>query len=193
MFTLIPWSNCLPYTILLLLLANSSGSNPLVLHSLSAVDPRAVCTDGSPGAYYFAPSVATTTAAASTWIIHLEGGGWCYDKKSCAERCPTGSMGPLCSSKLYSAVRMLDGVFRAEDGTLNASNKVFVPYCSSDGHMGNNERRPAEGFRFRGAVIVQAVLRDLVTMHGLAAEGTSHTIVWGGASAGGRGAMIHLD
>ena len=180
----------------LLLRAAPAGAatTTLDLRSLSAVDSRAVCTDGSPAKYYFSAAAATADAtAASTWIVHLEGGGWCYDQASCAKRCPEGTSAPLCSSNVYAPTRALQGVFHADDATLRAANKVFVPYCSSDGHMGSNEKNPSEGYRFRGAIILQAILRDLVTTQGLAAEGTAHTIVWGGASAGARGAMVHLD
>ena len=64
----------------LLLRAAPAGAatTTLDLRSLSAVDSRAVCTDGSPAKYYFSAAAATADAtAASTWIVHLEGGGWC--------------------------------------------------------------------------------------------------------------------
>lgn len=179
-----------PILFLQLLLLPAASATTLTARFLSGVDPRAVCVDGSPGAYYFAPGAST---GASTWIVHLEGGGWCYDDESCSKRCPEDTSAPLCSSKSFAETRELQGVFNADDAMLQAANKVFVPYCSSDGHMGNNEKDPSKRYRFRGAVILQAILRDLVASRGLAAKGTSHTIVWGGASAGARGAMVHLD
>lgn len=58
-------------------------------------DPRAVCLDGSPAGFYFAASTAPDGSALSrTWLIGLEGGGWCYTAAQCrwrARHAPTGS------------------------------------------------------------------------------------------------------
>lgn len=48
----------------------------------------------------------------------------------------------------------------------------------------------AFGMEFRGQRIVNAMLEDLVAHRGL---GKGSTVVFGGGSAGGRGAMTHLD
>ena len=82
--------------VVVLLLLPAASATTLTARFLSGVDPRAVCVDGSPAAYYFAPGAST---GASTWIVHLEGGGWCYDDVSCAKRCPEDTSAPLCSSK----------------------------------------------------------------------------------------------
>ena len=51
----------------------AAGTATLALHKLSQVDARAVCTDGSPGAYYFARAAAAGGAISnSTFIIHLQ-------------------------------------------------------------------------------------------------------------------------
>ena len=177
-------------------------------------DPGAVCTDGSAAAYYWKPAPvvaapaalrlnATTSrpAAANVWIIYLQGGGWCYDDASCKARCgdptafPTTGK-PLCGSSSYASSKALGGIFYPEDATLRDANKVFVPYCTSDGHMG--DAKTEGGFSFRGARVVQAILRDLVENKGLGGKkgsggGARDTVIFGGGSAGGRGAMVHLD
>ena len=48
------------------------------------------------------------------------------------------------------------------------------------------------GFEFRGAEVVRAVFRDLVKRRGLGQRG-SDVVVFGGGSAGSRGAMVHLE
>ena len=40
----------------------------------------AVCNDGSPAGFYF------KAGNPDLWIVHLQGGGWCYDQPSCAQR-----------------------------------------------------------------------------------------------------------
>ena len=58
--------------------------------------------------------------------------------------------------------------------------------------MGNTT---AHGWHFRGASVIQNVLTELVEIHGLGsgANNRTDTLLFGGASAGGRGAMVHLD
>ena len=67
------------------------------------------------------------------------------------------------------------------------ANVVYVPYCSSDGWMGDAE---FAGWEMRGRDIVMAVLDDVF---GDAAPSTVERVVFGGGSAGGRGAMVLLD
>jgi hypothetical protein len=92
------------------------------------------------------------------------------------------------SNKVYTEECAKTGVFDTDPHhtPLSAANKVYVPYCSSDGHMGDGEHA---GFQFRGARIARAVVSDLQS-RGL---GSGSTLVWSGGSAGGRGAMVLLD
>jgi len=92
------------------------------------------------------------------------------------------------SSKDYPQECAKTGVFDVDpDHTpLSAANKVYIPYCSSDGHTGDGEHA---GWQFRGARIARAVVADLQS-RGL---GQGSTLVWSGGSAGGRGAMVLLD
>ena len=167
--------------------------------------PLSVCTDGTPSGYYFKEASVTnandTTASfskpmsSSVWIVHLEGGGWCYDKSSCENRCGTPSSpkrtSHLCSSFGWQSAVDLEGIFLADDPILRHANKAFVPYCTSDGHMGNGM---ANGWQFRGQRVIQGVLRELVNIHGLGSGvNGKDTLIFGGSSAGGRGAMVHVD
>ncbi len=65
--------------------------------------------------------------------------------------------------------------------------QVYVRYCSSDAWMGNTAMWEEQ---FRGAPTVYAVFRDLMATQGLAAGAK---LLFGGCSAGARGAMVHLD
>ena len=48
--------------------------------------PDAVCLDGSPGGFYYAPA---RTPTLDSWVIELQGGGWCYSPAMCMQRART--------------------------------------------------------------------------------------------------------
>lgn len=163
--------------------------------SLASIDQLAVCNDASAAAYYFKDNSNT-----KLWVVYLSGGGWCYDYESCAARyngseyphhdCGSSSVAAPCfmSSKDFPATCGKTGIFDASStrSPLFMANKVYIPYCSSDAFMGDGK---FHGWEFRGARIVRAVIEDLVS-RGL---GEGATLIFGGGSAGGRGAMVLLD
>ena len=178
----------------------------MVLRSLAAY-PDARCTDGSPAGYYWSRG----QRASSDWIVLLEPGGWCWDAASCARRCNATATAYLCTSRNWPAVRHLGhagteeghrrtprlgsvgGILHSNEPRLANANKVLVPYCTSDAHMGD---ATAFGLEFRGAAVVRAVLSELVVTHGLGGRGLTgprDSLLFGGMSAGARGAMVHLD
>lgn len=72
-------------------------------------------------------------------------------------------------------------------------NIIYVPYCSSDAHLGDVAAEDnVAGMPLRGARIVRAAMR-----HAMAARpggiSAGNLVVFGGVSAGGRGALVHLD
>jgi hypothetical protein len=70
----------------------------LVLFDVNASSPNApVCLDGTPAGYYFRPGVGAQ--GSSTYIIELEGGGWCISEADCLQRSTTD----LGSSKSWPA------------------------------------------------------------------------------------------
>ena len=88
----------------------------------------AVCNDGTKGAYYF--SAASLAEANDTFIIHLPGGGQCYDEDSCNERWKfkPSSM----SSANFPATKYKKGFM---DNSMKktpfwSANKVMLGYCS---------------------------------------------------------------
>jgi len=152
--------------------------------SLAGFDELAVCNDGSPAGYYFRRAVKNS-GQERVWLVMLNGGGQCYSPETCRTRSHNAK-----SSSAYPPLKRIGGIY-AKASPVHESNLVFVPYCSSDGYVGNiaAEDNPT-GFHFRGAAIVQAVMRHLVETQGLTAN---HLVIFGGVSSGARGAMIHLD
>ena len=151
----------------------------------------ALCVDGTTSGYYWKKSPTNS----SIFILHLEGGGWCYDVASCTKRCgPTASpfqWNPLCSSKFWPSTLTVEGLLEPQDSPeLASANKAYVKYCTSDAHMGFGE---SDGRLFRGARVVRAVIEDLVNRRGLGRSPRKDLLLFGGSSAGARGAMVHLD
>ena len=73
------------------------GGLPLTLLTGEAARGSA-CLDGSPYGYYFRK--ATSTSGSTRWTVYMQGGGWCYDEASCADRAQTR----LGSSKFWDPV-----------------------------------------------------------------------------------------
>ena len=101
----------------------------------------------------------------------------------------------LMSSHAWPPRSALHGVLAPPTGAaLRGAHAVYVQHCSSDAFMGDREgSRHTSGWHFRGQAILAAVLSELRREHRLAHAGAATTVVFGGASAGARGAMVHLD
>jgi len=152
-------------------------------------DPLRACVDGTPVSYFWKP--AAKPIGKNTWLVDLQMGDWCHDEASCRKRCKPNTTEWLCSSKTWPASYAVGGIFwPAGNDRLKYANKVFVAYCTSDGHMGDAE---AWGMQFRGDRVIKSVFRDLVSVHGLGGGSERDVLIFGGQSAGSRGAMIHLD
>jgi hypothetical protein len=144
---------------------------------------NAVCNDGTKGGFYFSPS--SRPEASDTFVIHLPGGGQCYDEASCNERWkfkPTSM-----SSSNFPASKFKKGFM---DNSLKktpfwSANKVMLGYCSSDGYMGDaSATKDTWGWHFRGQELVFAMIKELILKHELS---STSTIVFSGGSAGARG------
>jgi len=95
------------------------------------------------------------------------------------------------SSKEWKQSAALGGIFETDDvkTPFATAHKIYVPYCSSDAWVGDTE---AGGLLFRGQAIVAAVLRALVEQQNLGGSAADR-LLFGGCSAGARGAMFTLD
>ena len=83
------------------------------------------------------------------------------------------------------------GIFdtHPQHNPLSGANKFFLPYCTSDGHMGSRDPSAETfGWQFRGQHTVSAALEVMVKQHGLGSK-PGHKLLFGGGSAGSRGGM----
>lgn len=145
----------------------------------------AVCSDGSPAGYYFRQG-----ARSDLWHVHLGGGGFCYDMESCMKRCPPGHTGILCSSQDWADTHAATGILAPSSPFLRQASVAYVPLCSGDSYMSDSF---AFGQHFRGARTVHAVLSDLVDRGLGGSSQRRHLLLFGGSSAGARGAAANLE
>ncbi|TVU21120.1 hypothetical protein EJB05_30737 [Eragrostis curvula] len=132
----------------------------------SAVDQGAVCMDGTPPAFHFDPG---SGAGNNSWIVNLEGGGWCNNVRACQFR-KTSRRG---SSDLMEKEIPFAGIM---------SNS---PADNPDFYNWNR----ANGFYFRGQRIWDATIRHLLSI-GMA---SANQVLLSGCSAGGLAAILHCD
>ena len=154
--------------------------------------PNALCNDRTSAGYYY--SLSTSKSSSNYWIVHLEGGHWCWDIQSCAQRNITDPN--LMTNKYWKPTLTKSGLFDT-NSTLNPilsdANKIYVPYCSSDGHMGYKYPSQQTGnWTFMGQEIIISVLSDINKKYKFG-DNSNDILVFSGCSAGGRGAMVNLD
>jgi len=97
---------------------------------------EARCIDGSLPAYYIRKG---RDEGASKWVVHFEGGGWCYDLQACYLRSKTG----LGSSKGYpdsmgnSELPLYLSDYSSVNPLMYNWNVVNVKYCDGSSYAGN--------------------------------------------------------
>ncbi|XP_077977054.1 palmitoleoyl-protein carboxylesterase notum1-like [Glandiceps talaboti] len=144
------------------------------------------CNDGSSAGYYLRKSFGS-----KRWLIFLEGGWYCFDDDSCRSRWQS-SMQTLMSSKGWPYTKTGSGLLSAdpeENPHWWNANTVFIPYCSSDVWSGNAQKTDQSHYSFMGALILEEVIRELLSQ-GLA---VANKVLLAGSSAGGTGVLLNLD
>lgn len=176
-------------------LADGKGVGSMALTQVEdAIAREAVCNDGTPAKYYFR---AGNGQGQFAWVIHLQGGGFCFDNASCEQR--RSERASFLTSRGLPANRQGDGlqsISNSRPNEFSAANHVFVHYCSSDLWSGNRAATSdTSGRHFRGARIFEAVIEDLMNPAITPQPNLSRAqqIVLSGSSAGGAGVMVHLD
>merc|ERR1719317_1727124 len=170
-----------------------SSNVSLELHLYpDAEENKLQCNDGSPGGYYLRPAPEDAEdGARDRWIFYLEGGGWCWNVTQCFIRIVYnhGDSWLVSSTNWPPTQTFSAGLFQMTDTPWEKANLVYVPYCSSDAHMGDTDLDiPGLGLQqFRGRRLAREAVKQLV------GRKENQRIVFGGTSAGGRGSMVLVD
>ncbi|TKW14200.1 hypothetical protein SEVIR_5G152600v4 [Setaria viridis] len=150
----------------------------------SAVDAGAVCMDGTPPAYHLDPG---SGAGNNSWIVNLEGGGWCNNVRACQFR-KTSRRG---SSDLMEKEIPFGGIMSnspVDNPDFYSWNRVKIRYCDGASFAGEGFDKE-NGFYFRGQRIWDATIRHLLSI-GMA---SADKVLLTGCSAGGLAAILHCD
>ncbi len=180
--------------LLLALVASSSvgvvrGQNAIMQKVLFDPASGALCNDGTPGGFYIEQNTSS-----NDWVIHLQGGYWCYDHASCLAR--QSSSPAMTGSGTWSPTIGLGGLF-STNATVNpvfaTANKVMVGYCSSDSWIGAGMPNSTSlGWYFQGLAIIQELVNVLSDdQYGLTRPGSR--VMYTGCSAGGQGVVLTVD
>ncbi|CAI5478650.1 unnamed protein product [Closterium sp. Yama58-4] len=160
------------------------------------------CLDGSPPGFYIRRGYGT---GRKSFIIYLQGGGWCHNVAQCAERTQTvlGSSkfwrhptDPAFQASLQKYGSTFTGIL-SRNATENPSyynwHVVNVFYCDGGGFSGTaGAVRVNSTFSMHldGAKILQAVLEDLQLRWGMR---TAKRVLFTGCSAGGQAVSNACD
>ncbi|CAA2959492.1 pectin acetylesterase 12-like [Olea europaea subsp. europaea] len=149
-----------------------------------AATKGAVCLDGTLPGYHLHPGHGEE---ANSWLIELEGGGWCNNIRTCVYRKGTHRG----SSNLFEKKIPFTGILsnKAEENPDFFNwNRVKIRYCDGASFAGDSEDK-ATGLQFRGQRIWLAAIEDLMSrgMH------NADQALLSGCSAGGLASILHCD
>uniref|UniRef100_A0A3Q3ADA5 Notum, palmitoleoyl-protein carboxylesterase a n=1 Tax=Kryptolebias marmoratus TaxID=37003 RepID=A0A3Q3ADA5_KRYMA len=142
------------------------------------VNTSVTCNDGSPAGYV----TSHTQKKLSGW--------YCFNKENCDSRYET--MRRLMSSSKWPQTKRGTGILSPlpeENPHWWNANMVFIPYCSSDVWSGATAKTEQSGYAFMGSLIIQEVVKDLLSK-GLE---TAKVLLLAGSSAGGTGVLLNVD
>lgn len=156
---------------------------PLTLIS-SAASTGAVCLDGTVPGYHMDGGHGS---GENSWIIQLEGGGWCNSIRSCVFR-KTTRRG---SSHFMEKLLPFSGIL-SNDPQLNPDffnwNRVKLRYCDGASFTGDSYNQDAQ-LNFRGQRIWSAAMQHLLSI----GMNNAQQALLSGCSAGGLASIIHCD
>ena len=126
----------------------------------------AVCLDGSPPAYWYQPPRPQAATDNVSWLIHLDGGAWCYDERDCAGRARSekGSSTKL-KRRYWPYSGLLDGN-AAVNPTFAGFHRVNLAYCDGSSFTGDRAEpvvtASGEKLYFRGKRVLALLLDELL-------------------------------
>ncbi|KAK2634661.1 hypothetical protein Ddye_029453 [Dipteronia dyeriana] len=150
----------------------------------SAGAKGAVCLDGTLPGYHLHRGHGS---GANSWLIQLEGGGWCNNIRTCVYRKTTRRGSSSYMEKQISFTGILSNKAQENPDFFNW-NRVKVRYCDGASFTGDSENKAAQ-LHFRGERIWLAAMEDLMSK----GMRYSNQALLSGCSAGGLAAILHCD
>lgn len=167
--------------------AAAAVSEPLMvpLTLIQGADSKgAVCLDGTLPGYHIHPG---SGSGANSWLIHLEGGGWCNTIRNCVYRKTTRRGSAKFMEKQLPFTGILSNKPEENPDFFNW-NRVKLRYCDGASFSGESQNEGAQLY-FRGQRIWLTAMQDLM------AKGMQNAdqALLSGCSAGGLASILHCD
>ncbi|XP_059652193.1 pectin acetylesterase 12 [Cornus florida] len=144
----------------------------------------AVCLDGTLPGYHFHRGYGS---GANSWLIQLEGGGWCNTIRSCVYRKTTRRGSSNHMEKWIPFTGILSNKAEENPDFFNW-NRIKVRYCDGASFAGDSENKAAR-LQFRGQRIWRAAMEDLMSK----GMRYANQALLSGCSAGGLASILHCD
>ncbi|KAL5859380.1 hypothetical protein ACOSQ4_000676 [Xanthoceras sorbifolium] len=144
----------------------------------------AVCLDGTLPGYHMHRG---SGSGANSWLIQLEGGGWCNTIRSCVFRKTTRRGSSKFMEKQLPFTGILSNKAEENPDFFNW-NRVKLRYCDGASFSGDSQNEGAQ-LNFRGQRIWLAAIEELLAKGMQNAE----QALLSGCSAGGLASIIHCD
>ncbi|CAH9141067.1 unnamed protein product [Cuscuta epithymum] len=144
----------------------------------------AVCLDGTLPGYHIDLGYGS---GSNSWLIQMEGGGWCNTIRSCVYRKTTRRGSSNFMEKNLPFTGILSNKAEENPDFYNW-NRIKVRYCDGASFTGDSENQAAQ-LQFRGQRIYQAAMDELMS------KGMRHAeqSLLSGCSAGGLASILHCD
>ncbi|KAJ8556384.1 hypothetical protein K7X08_029775 [Anisodus acutangulus] len=144
----------------------------------------AVCLDGTLPGYHIHPGYGS---GADSWLIQLEGGGWCNTVRSCVYRKTTRRGSSKFMEKQIPFTGILSNTAEGNPDFFKW-NRVKLRYCDGASFTGDSEDKAAQ-LQFRGQRIWEAAMAELMSK----GMRNAQQALLSGCSAGGLASILHCD
>ncbi|KAL0384707.1 UNVERIFIED_CONTAM: Pectin acetylesterase 12 [Sesamum radiatum] len=144
----------------------------------------AVCLDGTLPGYHLHRGFGN---GANSWLVQLEGGGWCNSIRTCVYRKKTRRGSSNYFEKQIAFTGILSNKAWENPDFFNW-NRVKIRYCDGASFAGDSENKAA-GLQFRGQRIWLAAMEDLMSKR----MRYANQALLSGCSAGGLASILHCD
>nr|DAD32911.1 TPA_asm: hypothetical protein HUJ06_011762 [Nelumbo nucifera] len=163
------------------------SANPLMVGLTliqGAAAKGAVCLDGTLPGYHLHRGYGS---GARSWLIQLEGGGWCNTIRNCVYRKTTRRGSSTYMEKQIPFTGILSNKAEENPDFFNW-NRVKVRYCDGASFSGDSQDEVAKLY-FQGQRIWLAAMEDLMSK----GMRYANQALLSGCSAGGLASILHCD